>query len=179
MSTPAHVSLHGVLLEIAGQGVLVTGASGIGKGQLALALIQRGHRLVADDAPQFTLAAPGLIHGGALPALRHFLVVRPLGVLNIEALYGAQAVLDQVTLDLIVRLEAGSAAAYGIDNLPTRARRVLGNDVPELTLHVAQGYNLPVLIECLVRNHTLQLQGYHADRDFTARQQHEINKGQS
>jgi len=185
------ITLHGVLMEIFGLGVLLTGASGVGKSELALELISRGQRLIADDAPQFQVTADHTLQG-ACPALLHnFISVRGLGTLNIAALFGAAAVAQQVTLNLILRLEAlpaeahPSAAAPTTSNAPrpsepllnpvAHPRTVLGVAVPEYVLTMQPGRPMALLVECLVRNHLLQLNGYHAAEDFMMRQGQRIS----
>lgn len=163
--------LHGVLLEIFGTGVLLCGISGVGKGELALELISRGHRLIADDAPQFTRTAAHELLGSCPPLLHNFLAVRGLGVLNIQALYGDQAVASSIVLQLIVQLdESTHQESPGIDTPPLQTRNVLGIEISEINLCVRPGRNLALLVECLVRNYLLQLKGYDAAGDFGARQ---------
>ena len=163
------ICLHGVLLEIFGAGTLLCGASGIGKSELALELISRGHRLVADDAPQFTPFAPDKLKGTCPPLLRNFLAVRDLGVLNVQSLFGSEAVMAETFLQLIVNIESSAGPALpDINNPIAQSRMVLGINILEFTLPVIPGRNLAVLTECLVRNHLLQVQGYHAADNFSA-----------
>lgn len=160
-----------MLLEIAGAGVLLSGASGIGKSETALELISRGHRLVADDAPRFALNTRGRLIGRCPGVLRNVLAVRALGVLDIAALFGARAVAAEVSLDLIVRLERGAADdAQALHSPAPRPCSVLGVEIPELTLHLAPGRNTALLVECLVRNYLLQQSGYDGARAFVERQ---------
>lgn len=164
--------LHGVLMEVLGLGVLLTGASGSGKGQLALGMVSRGHRLVADDAPQFTLVSPEQLIGACPAALCDFLHVRPLGVLNLSALFGPQAVAETTLLRLIIEIDClEKSTLNSIDNPKPRPYPILGVEVPCVTLPTSPYDNLPLLCECLVRNYLLQLQGYNADHDFSMRQQ--------
>lgn len=166
------ITLHGVFMEIAGLGVLLSGASGSGKGELALELVTRGHRLIADDAPEFTQGRTGSVTGACPAVLQDFLEVRVLGVLNIKALFGAQAISPQARLDLIVHLEQNDQPAlHDIANPLPRTRSVLNTTVPEIILSLLPGRNLAVLIECAVRNHQLQLAGYNAACDFIRLQQ--------
>lgn len=171
MDAPS-ATLHGILMEILGLGVLLEGASGVGKGELALELIGRGRRLVADDAPRFTRHAPGTLEGDCPELLRSFLHVRGLGVLNIQVLFGDEALASGTRLDLIVRLEplAGNTAS---DSAPRyRTRRLLDTDIPELTLNIAPQRNTATALECIVRMHKLRLEGYHAGEDLSARLRH-------
>lgn len=175
-----HATVHGVFMEVTGIGVLLTGDSGIGKSELALELITRGHRLIADDAPEFRRVAPDTLSGVCPAPLRDFLEVRGLGMLNIRALFGDSAIKHNKNLRLIVHLEVMDERQFStIDRLhgQRRHRAVLGVDIPQVTLPVIPGLNLAVLVECAVRNHILFLQGYNAGVDFIERQQQYIDQG--
>jgi HPr kinase/phosphorylase len=167
------VTLHGVFMEVLSIGVLLTGDSGVGKSELALELITRGHRLVADDAPEFARIAPDIINGACPPLIQDFLEVRGLGVLNIRAMYGDSVIKKGKYLRLIIHLKQVrlSDAAFE-DRLKDQqqARNVLGLDIPVFTLPVAPGRNLAVLVEAAVRNHLLRLNGYNAGEDLDTRQ---------
>ncbi|HKF94201.1 MAG TPA: HPr(Ser) kinase/phosphatase [Gammaproteobacteria bacterium] len=167
------VTLHGVFMEVLSIGVLLTGDSGVGKSELALELITRGHRLVADDAPEFARIAPDIINGTCPPLIQDFLEVRGLGVLNIRAMYGDSVIKKGKYLRLIIHLKQVrlSDAAFE-DRLKDQqqARNVLGLDIPVFTLPVAPGRNLAVLVEAAVRNHLLRLNGYNAGEDLATRQ---------
>jgi HPr kinase/phosphorylase len=169
--------LHGVFMEVMGIGVLITGEASVGKSELALELITRGHRLIADDAPEFAHIAPDVLSGTCPEPLQSFLEVRGLGVLNIRAMFGDSAVKVNKYLRLIVHLKPMTEGELaGIDRLQgsRRTRQVLGVDVAEITLPVAPGRNLAVLVEAAVRNHILKLKGYDAAADFMKRQQRYI-----
>jgi len=167
------VTLHGVFMEVLSIGLLLTGDSGVGKSELALELITRGHRLVADDAPEFARIAPDIINGACPPLIQDFLEVRGLGVLNIRAMYGDSVIKKGKYLRLIIHLKQVrlSDAAFE-DRLKDQqqARNVLGLDIPVFTLPVAPGRNLAVLVEAAVRNHLLRLNGYNAGEDLATRQ---------
>jgi len=173
------VHLHGVFLEVLSTGVLLTGDSGVGKSELALELITRGHRLIADDAPEFARIAPDVINGTCPPLLQDFLEVRGLGVLNIRAMYGDSVIKTGKYLRLIVHLQRydptrQDAAEDRLQHLQ-KTRNVLGVEIPEFTLPVAPGRNLAVLVEAAVRNHLLRLNGYNAAEDLAARQRRALN----
>ena len=170
-------TLHGVFLEVLGMGVLLTGHSAVGKSELALDLITRGSRLVADDAPEFTRIAPDIISGTCPPLLRDFLEVRGLGILNIRAMFGDSAIKRTKYLRLIVHLKRMSADQIsGMDRLSGAHsnRDVLGVSVSQVTVPVAPGRNLAVLVESAVRNHLLRLKGYDATEVLIERQQQAI-----
>ncbi len=168
------VTMHGVFLEVLGSGVLLTGDSGLGKSEVALELITRGHRLIADDAPEFARITPDIINGTCPEPLQDFLEVRGLGILNVRAMFGSNAVKSSRYLRLIINLEGMTEeTTRGIDRLhgTSRTRKILGVDVPEITIFVAPGRNLAVLIEAAVRHQLLILRGYDAARAFIERQQ--------
>ncbi|MGB5199949.1 MAG: HPr(Ser) kinase/phosphatase [Sedimenticolaceae bacterium] len=170
-------TLHGVFLEVLGMGVLLTGDPAVGKSELALDLITRGSRLVADDAPEFTRIAPDIISGNCPPLLREFLEVRGLGILNIRAMFGDSAIKRSKYLRLIVHLKRMSAEQIsGMDRLSGAHadRDVLSVSIPQVTVPVAPGRNLAVLVESAVRNHLLRLKGYDAAEVLIERQQQAI-----
>jgi len=167
-------TLHGVFMDVLGMGVLIMGDSGTGKSELALELVSRGHRLVADDAPEFCKVGPDTIVGICPLEMTPFLEVRGLGVLNVQALFGDRAAKKEETLCLIIHIEQMTPnRVQTIDRLQGdyRVRRVLDVDIPEICLPVAPGRNLAVLLECAVRNHSLKMQGYNAADDFCEHQQ--------
>ena len=166
--------MHGVFMEVMGIGILLTGPSGIGKSELALDLISRGHRLVADDAPEFRRSAPDTIHGRSPVLLKDFLEVRGLGILNVRAMFGDTAILESKRLRLIVRIDnISDDTLWQIDRIggSIRKKNVLNVDIPEVQIPVAPGRNVAVIIEAAVRNHVLLLNGYNAADDFIQRQQ--------
>ena len=177
---PPSLTLHGVFLRVEGIGVLLTGDSGVGKSELALELLARGHELVADDAAEFRLAR-GCITGYCPPLLQGFLEARALGILNIRKLFGAQALRRSHRLHLIIRLDAPCRASrHGLERLSgTRGtRNLLGLEVPELYLAIRLGHNLAALVEAAARDQKLRMRGYSADEDFMARQLQAIRRTQ-
>jgi len=172
---------HGVFMEVMGLGVLLTGPSGVGKSELALELLGRGHRLVADDAPEFRRTGPDAVHGHCPPLLADFIEVRGLGILNVRAMYGNHAVLEHKRLHLIIDLQPeDEPAATPAERLgqADRHREVLGVPIPEVRLVLAPGRDLSVLIEAAVRNHVLRLSGYNAAEDFMQRQRQAMHKSE-
>ena len=173
------VTIHGVFMEVMAIGVLITGPSGIGKSELAMELMTRGHRLVADDAPKFSRIAPDIINGTCPEVLQDFLEVRGLGIVNVRELFGDSAIKRNKYLRLITRLEPmDKETLMSLDRLEGsyRNRNVLDLEVPEITLPVAPGRNLAVLLECAARNHILRRSGYNAADDFSERQRTLIEK---
>lgn len=171
------LTLHGVFMEVLGIGVLITGKSGVGKSELALELISRNHRLIADDAPEFRRTAPDILNGSCPPELSGFLEVRGLGVLDVRAMFGDSVIKPNKNLRLIIHLQQMSGEELAaIDRLQGNRQRqtILEVEVPQITLPVAPGHNLAVLVEGAVRNHILLLKGYNAAQSFIERQQRMI-----
>lgn len=166
--------LHGVLMDVLGTGVLITGDSGVGKSELALELVSRGHILVADDAPEFRRIAPDTLEGRCPELLRDFLEVRGLGILNIARMYGHAHTRKRKILKFIIRLELMQASELNerinrsSDEMDIR--EIFGVGIPEQIVPVAPGRNLAVLVEAAVRNHILVNTGYNANAEFIARQ---------
>ncbi len=166
------VNLHGVFMDVLGMGVLITGDSGVGKSELALELISRGHGLVADDVVEMARIAPTTIEGRCPGMLRDFLEVRGLGLLNIRTIFGETASRRKMKLKIIVHLQKTLLGAEA-PRLPLDAQRqeVLGVPIRKIVIPVAAGRNLAVLLEAAVRNTILQLRGIDSMQDFMDRQQ--------
>ncbi|MEO5694426.1 MAG: HPr(Ser) kinase/phosphatase [Usitatibacter sp.] len=166
-------TLHGVFLDVLEIGVLITGDSSIGKSELALELVSRGHGLVADDVVELQQIGPETIQGRCPPLLRDFLEVRGLGVLNIRSIFGETAVRPRKVLRLLVHLEMPIGGLEPRDRLATRSGTldILGVEIPTVTLAVAPGRNLAVLVEAAVRNHILLTRGIDSTREFIERQE--------
>ncbi len=173
------ITVHGVFMDVFDLGVLLTGNSGVGKSELALELINRGHRLVADDSPFFSKEAPDLLMGRAPELLQDFLEVRGLGIINVRAMFGNTAVKECKRLDLIVNVIDMSDPVVGrIDRLAGmhRKREFLEVAVPEVTLPAGPGRSLSVLVEAAVHNQVLQKSGYNACKVFMKMQSDAIGK---
>lgn len=162
---------HGVFMEVQGMGVLITGDSAVGKSELALELITRGHRLIADDVVEFYQVAPDTLEGRCPAMLQDFLEVRGLGVLNIRALFGETAVKLKKNLKLIVLLEKLTEKTMVQDRLQINAysQTIMDIHIPEVRIPVAAGRNIAVLVEVAVRNHILQLRGINSTQQFIER----------
>ncbi|WP_119718800.1 HPr(Ser) kinase/phosphatase [Cognatilysobacter tabacisoli] len=175
------VTMHGVFMEIYSIGVLITGESGAGKSELALELVTRGHRLVADDAPEFTQIAPDVLDGTCPDLLQDLLEVRGLGVLNVRQMFGDTAVKRNKYLRLIVHLSRPHLEPQptGLERITgdLGVRRILDLDVPLITLPVMPGRNLAVLTEAATRVHVLRAKGVDPAAAFMARHSHFLERG--
>lgn len=169
-------TMHGVFMEIYSIGVLITGESGAGKSELALELVTRGHRLVADDAPEFTQIAPDVLDGACPEILQDMLEVRGIGVLNVRQTFGDTAVKRNKYLRLIVHLARPHLEPKpgGLERLTgdLDTQRILDLDVPRITLPVMPGRNLAVLTEAATRQHILRAKGVDPAAAFMARHSH-------
>ena len=177
------VTVHGVFMEIYSIGVLITGESGAGKSELALELVTRGHRLVADDAPEFTQIAPDVLDGACPELLQDLLELRGLGILNVRKMFGDTAVKRNKYLRLIVHLGRPHVEpeSSGLERLIGHlgSRRLLDLDVPMITLPVMAGRNLAVLTEAAARAHILRIKGVDPAAAFMARHSHFLERSES
>jgi len=167
------VTLHGVFMDVLGIGVLITGDSGVGKSELGLELITRGHGLVADDVVEVSRVAPDVLEGRCPELLKDFIEVRGLGLLNIRTVFGETACRRKMRLKLIVHLQRPNVSAQEMARLPLDAltENVLGVPVRKVVLPVAAGRNLAVLLEAAVRATILLLRGIDSMDEFLQRQQ--------
>lgn len=172
-------TVHGVYMEVMGMGVLLTGESGIGKSELALELLSRNHRLIADDAVEFIRIGPDVLVGQCPGALSDYLEVRGLGILDVRTMFGETAVRHKKKLHLIVRMERMEKRRLKkIDRLQAQqlTRNILEVEIPEVVLFVGAGRNLAVLVEAAVRSYILRMWGIDTLKDFMQRQQALINR---
>lgn len=172
------VSQHGVLLDVLGMGVLITGESGVGKSELALELISRGHGLVADDVVELRRIGPETLEGSCPPLLRDYLEVRGLGMLNIRTIFGETAVRRRKNMKLIVHLQKTSGSEISsFERLPLSNlnENILNVTIRKVIIPVAVGRNLAVLVEAAVRNYILQLRGIDSTQEFIKRHEQQMN----
>ena len=169
------VSAHGVFMDVFGMGVLITGDSGVGKSELALELVSRGHGLVADDVVELARIAPTTIEGRCPGMLRDYLEVRGLGLLNIRTIFGETAARRKMKLKLIVHLQK-STPGNDLPRLPldSQTQEILSIPIRKVVFQVAPGRNLAVLLEAAVRNCILQLRGIDSMSEFINRQQQAV-----
>lgn len=162
--------LHGVFLDVLGLGVLITGESGLGKSELALELISRGHGLVADDAVEVSRTAPNVIEGQCPALLQNLLEVRGLGLLDIRTIFGETSVRRKMNLKLIVHLVRVNPENFERLPVQDQTEAILGVNILQVMLQVAAGRNLAVLVEAAVRNTILSIRGIDTMGDFIERQ---------
>ncbi len=172
MPAPTKI-LHGVFIEIFDTGVLLEGSNGIGKSALALDLVSRGHKLIADDAPEFRCCATATINGNCPAPLQDFIEVFGLGMLNIPAMFGTDAVKKSCQLQLLLTLIPATQFKPAEDNhlkSSLQRRTVLDVVIPAIELPVMPEQNMAVMVESTVRNHVLRSAGYNATEEFVRKQ---------
>ena len=176
-NTADSTSVHGVLMDVLGMGVLISGDSGLGKSELALELISRGHGLVADDVVEIDRIGPNSLEGRCPPLLQGLLEVRGLGLIDIKTVFGETAVRRKMRLKLIVHLVRRSTMEDQYERLPLQElmQDVLGVPVRKFAIPVAAGRNHAVLTEAAVRATVLSLRGIDTTREFVKRQQQAIS----
>jgi HPr kinase/phosphorylase len=170
-------SVHGVLLEIYGLGVLLLGQSGVGKSESALDLITRGHSLVADDKVQIKRYPNGELVGYSEGPLRHHMELRGIGIINVQDLFGLASVRERTTIDLVVELEHWKdGQAYERLGLDESLYTILETPCPYIRMPVAIGRNISILVEIAARNHVLKLQGHHSAREFARKLEAQLER---
>jgi HPr kinase/phosphorylase len=165
----SETTLHGVLVDVYGIGVLLLGESGTGKSECALDLVTRGHRLVADDVVEVARESDQIVMGRGPTRIRHHMEIRGLGIINIRDLFGVAAIRYRKRIELVVLLEAWRAEdEYDRLGLEEQTYPILGIPIPMLRIPVSAGRNVAILVEVAARNHLLKLMGVHAARTFAA-----------
>ena len=160
--------LHGTLVDVYGVGLLYTGKSGIGKSEIALDLVERGHRLVADDVVRITRRSEGVIIGTAGERLGHHMEIRGIGIINVEKLFGIRSVRQQKRIEVEVRLEFWrDDAQYERLGLEDNYTTILGTRIPFVTIPLSPGKNITVISEVIAMNHMLKVYGVHTPREFS------------
>ena len=164
------ITRHGVLIEIYGEGVFITGESGVGKSETAIELVKRGHRLVADDAVEIRKVSNISLVGSSPDNIRHFLELRGIGIINARRLFGIGAVKMTEKIDLVVELEQWSSEkVYDRMGVDTEFMNILGVKIPCLTIPVKPGRNLAVILEVAAMNNRQKKMGYNAARELLNR----------
>ena len=171
------ISIHGVLVDIYGEGVLITGESGIGKSEVALELIHRGHRLVSDDVVEIKKVSDATLIGTAPDITRHFIELRGIGIIDAKALFGVESVKNTQSIDLVIKLEEWSRdKEYDRLGLKEEYTEILGNKVVCHSLPIRPGRNLAVIVESAAVNHRQKKMGYNAAQELYNRVQANLAK---
>jgi HPr kinase/phosphorylase len=169
--------VHGVLVDVYGVGVLLIGASGVGKSEAALDLISRGHSLVADDRVAVRRYPSGDLIGYSEGPLQHHMELRGLGIINVQDLFGLAAVRDRRPIELVIELEPWEEGkAYDRLGLDESVYHILDTPCSYIKMPVAVGRNVAMLVEIATRNHVLKLQGYHSGRVFAHKLQEQLER---
>ncbi|MBR1457268.1 MAG: HPr(Ser) kinase/phosphatase [Oscillospiraceae bacterium] len=172
------LTTHGVLVEIYGEGVLLTGDSGIGKSETALELIKRGHRLVADDAVEIKLVGKNSLVGTAPAIIRYYMELRGIGVINVRHIYGVGAVKPETSIELVVKMEEwAQGKAYDRLGLESETEEILGVKLPCVTIPVTPGRNLAVILELAAMNNRQKKMGFNAAEMLAAEHDLAIDTG--
>lgn len=162
------ITRHGVLVEVYGEGILLTGESGVGKSETAVELIKRGHRLIADDAVEITRSSAHSLMGTSPALIRYYMELRGIGVIDVRHLFGMSAVKESTRIDMVIHIEQWKDGAdYDRIGLDTNYAKILDVDVPSVTVPVKPGRNLAVIIEVAALNNRQKKMGYNAAEEFT------------
>ena len=171
------ISIHGVLVDVYGEGVLIMGESGIGKSEAALELIKRGHRLVSDDVVEIRRVSDATLVGSAPDITRHFIELRGIGIIDVKTLFGVESVKDTQSIDLVIKLEEWDKdKEYDRLGLEEEYTEFLGNRVVCHSLPIRPGRNLAVIVESAAVNHRQKKMGYNAAQELYRRVQENISK---
>ena len=155
------ITQHGVLVEVFGEGVLILGESGIGKSETAIALVERGHRLIADDAVEIKRISANTLIGSAPALIKHYVELRGIGIIDVRRLYGMGAVKDSEKIDLVIHLEQWEEnKMYDRFGLDDQTYNILGIDVPSIIVPVRPGRSIPIILEIAAMNHRQKKMGY-------------------
>jgi HPr kinase/phosphorylase len=172
------ITMHGVLVEVFGEGVLLTGDSGIGKSETALELIKRGHRLIADDAVEVKRIGRDELSGSAPEMIRYYMELRGIGLINVRHLYGVGSVKPYSGIDLVIEMEPWEdGKAYDRLGLSSEEAEILGVKIPKITIPVRPGRNLAVIMELAAMNNRQEKLGYNAAESFVFAHDSAIDAG--
>jgi len=164
------ISMHGVLVEVYGEGILILGESGVGKSETALELVKRGHRLIADDLVEIRRVSDTTLLGAAPENIRHLIEIRGIGIVDVKHLFGMGAVKMQENINLVIKLELWKEGKmYDRLGLEDHYTDILGISVPSLVIPVRPGRNLAIIVEVAAMNHRQKKMGYNAARFLSER----------
>ena len=171
------ISVHGVLVDVFGEGVLIMGESGIGKSEAALELIKRGHRLVTDDVVEISKVSDATLVGTAPDITRHFIELRGIGIIDVKTLFGVESVEDTHSIDMVIQLEEWDRdKEYDRLGLEDEYTEFLGNKVVCHSLPIRPGRNLAIIVETAAVNHRQKKMGYNAAQELYKRVQANLAK---
>ena len=171
------ISIHGVLVDVFGEGVLIMGESGIGKSEAALELIKRGHRLVSDDVVEIRKVSDATLVGSAPDITKHFIELRGIGIIDVKSLYGVESVKDTQNIDMVIKLEDWDKdKEYDRLGLNEEYTEFLGNKVTCHSIPIRPGRNLAIIVESAAVNHRQKKMGYNAAQELYRRVQESISR---
>jgi HPr kinase/phosphorylase len=172
------ITIHGVLVDVFGEGVLITGESGIGKSEVALELIRRGHRLVSDDVVEIRKVSNDELIGSAPDITRHFIELRGIGIIDAKMLFGVESVKDSQSIHMVIQLEDWNREKeYDRIGLDENYIEYLGNKVSCYSIPVRPGRNVAIIVESAAINYRQKLMGYNAAQELYNRVQNNLTKG--
>ena len=164
------VSMHGVLVEVYGEGILILGESGVGKSETALEIVKRGNRLIADDQIEIRKVSETTLVGRAPDVIKHLIEIRGIGILDVKELYGVSSVKPQEAIDFVINLELwDEKKTYDRLGLGDETTEILGIKVPSVTIPVGPGRNLAIIVEAAAINYRVKKMGYNAAQDLVSR----------
>jgi HPr kinase/phosphorylase len=171
------ISIHGVLVDVYGEGVLIMGESGIGKSEAALELLKRGHRLITDDVVEIRKISDDTLVGTSPEITRHFIELRGIGIIDVKTLYGVESVMENQTIDMVIKLEEWDKdKEYDRLGLNEEYTEFLGNKVVCHSIPIRPGRNLAIIVESAAVNHRQKKMGYNAAQELYRRVQESINR---
>ena len=173
------ISIHGVLVDVYGEGVLIMGESGIGKSEAALELIKRGHRLVTDDVVEIHKVSDETLIGTSPDITRHFIELRGIGIIDVKTLFGVESVKETQAIDMVIKLEDWNKdKEYDRLGLEEQYTEFLGNKVVCHSIPIRPGRNLAIIVESAAVNHRQKKMGYNAAQELYRRVQANLGKGE-
>ncbi len=171
------ISIHGVLVDVYGEGILIMGESGIGKSEAALELLKRGHRLITDDVVEIRKVSDDTLVGASPEITRHFIELRGIGIIDVKTLYGVESVKETQNIDLVIKLEEWDKdKEYDRLGLNEEYTEFLGNKVVCHSIPIRPGRNLAIIVESAAVNHRQKKMGYNAAQELYRRVQESISK---
>ncbi|MCR5592362.1 MAG: HPr(Ser) kinase/phosphatase [Saccharofermentans sp.] len=170
MELAPRVSMHGVLVEVNGEGILILGESGVGKSETALEIVKRGHRLIADDQVEIRKVSETTLLGKAPDVIKHLIEIRGIGIMDVKELYGVSSVKPAESVDFVINLEMWDEnKTYDRMGLNEETTEILGIKVPSITIPVGPGRNLAIIVEAAAINYRVKKMGFNAAQDLVSR----------